>query len=345
MQGSKLGALTNVYIINGEALTLISLISHCFFLNFYSFIMVRHILLSWASPIALSLLSYTVSAVPSKLMRRDLTDQSSCLDLEVFQEGNGGWLTSDMWDKTDASGYLRDWWNFHYGNTNFAADFARPWGMGQSFSCRFSTPCARPDCQTMQNPGSPEAGPAYEVLVSLSNINNFLVAARQGLEQAQSRWAGIQVAIQQKFWPNHPADSLALKEGLAALSAIVGMAMAIAGGPLAGASSAFVGGLVATASNALTETDQSLGYLAKMETAAEQWYKGAMSTINTLNDDLMSIGHHQFADGSTADVQPLLADKVWLDYRNIPVLNTDASKPRVSTTELNDLVSLLCRTS
>lgn len=301
--------------------------------------MVRQLSSSVLLPFALTLLANTAGAVPSRLFRRDLSQQSSCIDLENYQSGNGGQLTSDMWDMTDSSGYLSDWWGFHNGDGNFAADFAQPWGMGQSFSCRFDQPCGRPDCQTMQNPGDAEAGPAYEVMVSLSNINNFLVAARQSLQQSQAQFASMQVALQKTFWPNHATDDMGLKAIMAAMSAIVGMAMAVAGGPVAGATAAFVGGLVAEASNALTDEDHSLDYLAKMETATAAWYDSAMGTLNTLNDDLMSVGHHQFADGSTADVQPLLQEGAWLDYRNIAVLNTDASKPRISTKDLNGMVS------
>lgn len=261
---------------------------------------------------------------------------------------------------TDASGYLSNWWNNHNGDTNFAANFANPWGLGQSFSCRFATPCARPSCQGIRGADDAGSGPAYEVLVAISNVNNYLVTFKQSLEASRARWASLQAAVQQKYWPNPPSDKMMMKQILNALNTIVACVAAAGTGPAAGIATGLSAGIAGGITLALDDKDDSLQHLAEMETAADSWYEGAMSFLNTLNDDLMSVGHHNTAPDATAavqailagiggvatavtpgtiDIQPLLQSGLWSDYTNIPVLNTDASKPRVSVQELNDLVS------
>lgn len=105
-----------------------------------------------------------------------------------------------------------------------------------------------------------------------------------------------------------------------------------------------MGAVVSGSASAATQaigagSDSSLGYLASMEVNTDSWYQGVLNTVNNINDDIMSIGHHVFPDGSSVDIQTMVPNGDWLDYRTIPVLNTDASLPRVATTDLNTLVS------
>lgn len=186
-----------------------------------------------SAPLALGIAVRLATAMPSRtsLWRRtDLSQQSSCQDLENYQSENGIQLQADMWDGADASGYLSDWWNGHYGDSNFVADFASPLGLGQSFSCSMDTGCQRPDCTSLQDMNAPGTGPAYEILVSLSNINLFLKAVRDSFFMSHDRWAGMQVAIQKTYWPDPDNSTLQLREILIALSAAFGMVVGIASG-------------------------------------------------------------------------------------------------------------------
>ncbi|KAF2095321.1 hypothetical protein NA57DRAFT_79811 [Rhizodiscina lignyota] len=264
----------------------------------------------------------------------DLTADSSCKDLSDYQFNNKLQLQADFWDKTDTSDMLKDWCDGTSAcGSNFASAFADPWGMGQSFSCSMNVPCGRPDCSNMQDDTAPKSGAAYEVMVSLSNVNQYLVNLRAALNQGKDRFNGLSTALQQTFWPSHNPDNLLLGEIMNGGQAAMGMIAAIAGGPMAGIAKELVNGMLNGVYRAMTGKDESLQNLASMEQETDEWYQGCLNSVNTLNDDLMTLGSH---DGMS--VQDLLADGTWLDYRDHPILNTDASRPLVQEGQLNDLM-------
>jgi hypothetical protein len=289
---------------------------------------------------------HSASALPSSTLahllfeRADLTADSTCQDLSNYQSDNHVSLQGDFWDKTSTSDLLSSWCdgNSDGCSNNFASAFAEPWGLGQSFSCELNTPCDRPDCSNLQDVNAKQSAAAYEVLVSLSNVNQYLVYLRGALNQGKDRFDGLSTALQQHLWPSHSADDLMLGEIMNGASAAMGMIAAIAGGPMAGIAKEMVNGMLNGVYRAMTSKDESLANLAAMETETDTWYQGCLNSVNSLNDDLMTKGVHD-----STNVQDLIAGGAWLDYREHPVLNTDASKPRVTEQQLNDLVSIRLR--
>jgi hypothetical protein len=45
-------------------------------------------------------------------------------------------------------------------------------GWARAFVCDIENTCARPNCVNLEHPEDQSTGPAYEVLVSLSNLNH-----------------------------------------------------------------------------------------------------------------------------------------------------------------------------
>lgn len=265
--------------------------------------------------------------------------------------------------QTDASGYLKNWWDNHSGDSNFAADFGSDVGLSQSFVCNFADPCERPSCKALSDSDSAQSGPQWQILVALSNISKYLHSFKESLESSRDRWSSLQVSIQQNYWPNPPSNNMMTKQMLNALNTIIACVAASASGPAGGIATSLSAGIAGGITLALDDKDASLEYLASIEKAADSWIENGLTFLNKMHDGLMSVGHYQSEDAvlaaatavmaglgvgsaasalitpSTIDIQPLLQGGVWADYTNIPVINTDASKPKILTQELNEFVS------
>jgi hypothetical protein len=69
-----------------------------------------------------------------------------------------------------------------------------------------------------------------------------------------------------------------------------------------------------------------------MKRSADDYIQSAYNHIVDTNTQLLNTGN-----SNGVPLIDMFAFGAWLDYRNIPVLNTDGSKFQVSTTQLNDL--------
>ena len=115
--------------------------------------------------------------------------------------------------------------------------------------CGLPNECPRLNCKDLQDPSAPGSGPAYAALLSFANFNNYLNDLYISLNIAQTRWASIQVSVQQKYWPNVPGKHrlsttqgilrynlrltssapIILKEILVGITAVVGVIGAASG--------------------------------------------------------------------------------------------------------------------
>ncbi|GIK01641.1 hypothetical protein Aspvir_005679 [Aspergillus viridinutans] len=255
----------------------------------------------------------------------ELPDHASCNDLSHYQFLNGGGLKSSYWDQIRAGDYLQHWINNNLdsSHTNLGPAFAEPWGLGQSFVCTMTTFCPRPNCANLQNPNAVDSARAYQIL--------YLYYLRQAIDVSQTRWNGLQVALQGTFWPGLLPDDMMAHDFLNGIMTAVGIVAAIVGGPAIISGKELVNGWARGVDKRVKASDQSLANLAKMEASAAAFYQGAINETVTLNDGLMFQGSYN--GKSIVDV---LADGAWLDYHKIPVLNQDTSLPRISETQASD---------
>jgi hypothetical protein len=66
---------------------------------------------------------------------------------------------------------------------------------------------------------------------------------------------------------------------------------------------------------------------------ASDWTQLAFASISQANSDLISTGR-----SGGVQMVDIFADGAWLDYRNIPILNTDTSKPIMNNTKISNII-------
>ncbi|GIK07701.1 hypothetical protein Aspvir_003368 [Aspergillus viridinutans] len=169
--------------------------------------------------------------------------------------------------------------------------------------------------------------------------SSYLYYLRQAIDVSQTRWNGLQVALQGTFWPGIIPDDMEAHDFLNGIMTAVGIIAGILGGPAIVTLKESINGVARGVDTRVKDSDESLANLAKMEAAAADFYQGAINETVTLNNRLMFQGSYN--GQSIVDV---LAGGAWLDYHKIPVLNQDTSLPQISETQASDYFykMLLC---
>jgi LytS/YehU family sensor histidine kinase len=82
---------------------------------------------------------------------------------------------------------------------------------------------------------------------------------------SQTRWNGLQVALQQTFWPGKVPDDVKAHDVLNGIMTGIGVAASLLGGPYIGVMKELLNGLARSVDKRIKSSDESLAWMAKME--------------------------------------------------------------------------------
>ncbi|CAG8952581.1 hypothetical protein HYFRA_00009687 [Hymenoscyphus fraxineus] len=138
----------------------------------------------------------------------------------------------------------------------------------------------------------------------------------------------------QKFYPNNDGANLALKEMLAAIGTAVILAGVVAGGPVAGVATNIIAGAIGNGIMAVPNSDSSLAHIAIEEGAASAFSRSYSNLLVDVEGEFKS--HGPYSTNFNPKFEEMLAKGAWLDYNQIPILNSDTGLPKFDSTQLRN---------
>ncbi|CAG8982630.1 hypothetical protein HYALB_00006025 [Hymenoscyphus albidus] len=232
-----------------------------------------------------------------------------------------------MWDQTSTSQHLSEWVKANVNNKNATTDFeqtfTQPMGIGQSFtSCDIAAGagCKRVDCLSIENPGQSNTAWSYLVVLSMANFKEYLSKLFSAVNLAREDYNTLQVSTMQKFYSNNDGANLALKEILAAIGTAVILAGVVAGGPVAGVATNILTGAIGNGIMAVPNSDSSLAHISIEEGAASAFSRSYSGLLVNVEGEFKS--HGPYSTNLNPKFEELLAKGAWLDYNQIPILNS-----------------------
>ncbi|KAL4874257.1 hypothetical protein BJY04DRAFT_225207 [Aspergillus karnatakaensis] len=245
----------------------------------------------------------------------------------------------EIWEDEKTDDYLTTWWDNNGGTTNYAVEFGADWGLGQTFRCGLPNTCSAPRCRDLDPAEDADTGKAYLILESLANFNQFLNKLREALWLSNTQYATLQTAIQQDFDPGSTLKDLAATESLSAVVSIIGILTAwmgpagavAAGSAAAGSFKEIFGGAARSITATLQASDISLKNIAEEAEFVHSFFGVNLRELEDMNIHLMGSGEHE-----GTHIKDLISDGAFVDYRDIPSLNTDLSRPILTQQETSD---------
>lgn len=183
------------------------------------------------------------------------------------------------------------------------------------------------------------------VLESLANLNKFIMKFRDALHLSNTQYSTLQVAIEQDFDPGAILRDIAGIELVSGMSIIVGVLLVWIA-PL-GAAAAVVNGVsvfkeiftgaTRSLTNSLQASDVSLTNLAEEEGFVHSFFGTNLKELEDMNVNLFGKGKYKSSDDTDqVSIQDLFSDGTWVDYTEIPALNTDTAKTIATSQQISD---------
>ncbi|KAM0327649.1 hypothetical protein ACHAQA_005942 [Verticillium albo-atrum] len=270
--------------------------------------------------------------LPVALPVESLNKESTCRDQENYRKT----VDTSFWKDVKAGEVLDEWFKKNPNSGNWYFDFASPLGVGQSSICTIGNNRAMPNCASLQATSQVAAQSAakLQILMSMINLHKYLIVMSKAVLEAKVKFASLEAWILVTYLkgPNPVDDNM--KQWFNGINTGINVAAA-AGGPAGAPLGPLVGGVLNAVQIGM-EKPIEFTDLAAFELAAQDLVN---STTVKLEDAHVNLfGRGKWGD---AEIQSVLADGAFLDYRTIPVLNTDQNMGPAAIVSQTDLAELL----
>ncbi|KAM0285982.1 hypothetical protein ACHAQH_001171 [Verticillium albo-atrum] len=249
---------------------------------------------------------------PLQLPSESWTQQSSCTQME---QAGLGFPKPEFWNEVDAGGLLRAWFSNFKGQSQ---------GTEHSLRYHCQDNCgSRPDCKDLTEvKDKPRSAPQLMILQSMANLRSYLKAIHTAINTSKLSFAGTDASILVNFWKKESSLDDTTKSCMNGVNTAVGI-MTAAGGPAAGPIGPLVSGIF-TAMQIGIDVPITFSNLAKLQEYAQTLFKAPMKNM----EDAF-VAWAGFGEWQGISVQDMLADGAFLDYRTIPIINSDQSIPEI----------------